>query len=77
MLVDFTGTRSLEISYEVADRDMRFDVDGEMDVSLRAADGMKIDAVRLPAAITEKIVDLNLKLRSQERIVVLGVPGEV
>lgn len=60
LMVDLVRARPLEVPDEIADAHRGFDVDGKMDVVLRAAHLVKEHSLRAEAAVAQELVDQRL-----------------
>ena len=75
--VDLEGTGSFQFPHEIADCDVRLDIDRHVDVGRSAIDAMQINAFRFRASFSKERKDFPFQFRRQERQTGFGVPGEM
>lgn len=76
-LIHFIRARPLQVANQIADADIRLDVDRQMNVRLSAAAFVEVDAANLAAAVFDEGVDLGFQLRGEQCVAVLSVPVQM
>jgi hypothetical protein len=71
------GAGAFELAYEVADTDLRLDVDRHVNVRRRSADAMQEYSSNFVTAIVEKLIDFGFERSRNQWLAVFGMPIQV